>query len=220
MQASNDAQIRSMLIPYVRAQYQQPDTLILEEFALLGGAIRADLAVLNGVSHGFEIKSDRDTLSRLPNQADAYSSIFDRVTLVSTSRHLKSAEMLIPRWWGLIEYSSPAEDEERLELIRECQPNPNLDGIAIANLLWRPEAIRLLEHLGLDHGVRSKPMEVLAERLAATVRVDKLSRHVREALRARGDWRSAARLKQCGGRLQRLSNRWSYQRTPYGNISR
>src|SRR5271154_5741007 len=72
MQTTNDAAIRDLLIPFVRDEYTAPDTIILEEFALYGGINRADIAVLNGVSHGYEIKSDRDTLIRLPQQVQAY----------------------------------------------------------------------------------------------------------------------------------------------------
>ena len=68
MQSTNDAQIRELLIPFVHQEHSNaPDTIFLEEFALYGGTNRADLAAFNGVSHGYEIKSDRDTLLRLPH---------------------------------------------------------------------------------------------------------------------------------------------------------
>lgn len=195
MQATNDAVIRDLLIPFVRGEHSGfPDTIYLPEFALYGGANRADYAALNGLSHGYEIKSDRDTLIRLPEQRDAYNAVFERVTLVSAIRHLTEAKKIIPSWWGVVEVRG--ELDLRLERVRESLPNPEPCNHAIACLLWRPEALRILTSLGLDKGLRSKPMECLIERLAAEIPADRLARYVREALRARGDWRSAARLRR------------------------
>jgi hypothetical protein len=208
MQATNDAQIRNLLIPFVRAEHVgDPDTIYLEEFALYGGTNRADYAALNRFSHGYEIKSDRDTLARLPQQVEAYCAVFERATLVSASRHLSPAQQIIPEWWGIIEVQSGHTCGLHLGRIRESRPNPKPSAEAIASLLWRPEALRILERLGLDNGVRSKPMDHLIARLALTVTPEKLSQYVRETLRARGDWRAAARLKRCDGTSRRLSSR-------------
>ena len=216
MQTTNDAAIRDLLIPFVRGEYTAPDTIILEEFALYGGINRADVAALNGVSHGYEIKSDRDTLIRLPQQVQAYNAVFERATLVSSERHLASARKIIPKWWGIVRVTRP-DSYFLLERIKESTPNPSPNGEAIAALLWRPEALHLLSSLGLDAGVRSKPMQDLIERLAWAINPDELSGYVRQAIRARGDWRSAARLRQYGGTSQPPSSSLRYRRTPYGN---
>jgi hypothetical protein len=221
MQSTNDAQIRELLLPFVRREHSSsPDTIFLEEFALYGGTNRADLAAFNGVSHGYEIKSDRDTLLRLPHQVDAYSATFERATLVSSVRHLLSAQEFIPKWWGIIEVKQNPASGIQLERIRDASPNPAPLAGAIAALLWRSEALHILENLGLDRGVRSKPMEQLIARLSIEIPVERLSCYVREALRARGDWRSAARLRRYDDSSQLPSNRLRYQRTPYGNICR
>ncbi len=107
MQVSNDAQIRKLLLPFVRSEYTAPDTIVLEEFALYGGINRADIAALNGVSHGYEIKSDRDTLIRLPQQVASYNDVFERATLVTSDRHLSSAKKIIPKWWGIVRVTRP-----------------------------------------------------------------------------------------------------------------
>jgi hypothetical protein len=220
LQALNDAEIRELLLPFVHDEHDKSPTLLIEEFAIYGGIHRADLAALNGVSHGYEIKSDRDTLVRLPQQVSAYGAIFERATLVSTERHLSSARKIIPKWWGIVEAKQTKASRIRLERIREARPNPAPHAESIAALLWRSEALRILTDLGLDHGVRSKPMEHLVERLANEIPIEKLSNHVREAVRARGDWRAAARLRRCDGKFLLPANRSSYQRTPYGHIYR
>ena len=55
------------------------------------GTVRIDVAVLNGEMCGYEIKSDRDTLERLPFQIEIYSKEFDKLTLVVGRRHEKSS---------------------------------------------------------------------------------------------------------------------------------
>jgi hypothetical protein len=221
MQTTNDACIREMLLPFVQAEHlESSGTLLIQEFSIYGGSNRADLAALNGISHGYEIKSDLDTLNRLPSQVSAYSAIFEMATLVSGPKHLKAARAMIPKWWGIIEVKHSSADQFRLERVRQSRTNPDPHAESIAALLWRAEALALLESLGLDSGIRSKPMDQLVAKLAENLQVGKLASHVREALRARGDWRSAARLRRCDGKSPQLSNRSNFRRTPYGNIYR
>ena len=130
-------------------------------------------------------------------QVDAYSAVFEKATLVSARRHLSEAKGIIRPWWGIIEVRGGELSPFRLERVRESPPEScSWCSHAIACLLWRPEALRLLTKLGLDKGMRSKPMDHLIERLEPELKAEQLARYVREALRARGDWRAAARLKR------------------------
>ena len=219
-QALNDVDVRELLLPFIHQEYEGHEVVCLEEFAIYGGTNRADVAALNGVSHGYEIKSERDTLDRLGSQVDAYSAIFERATLVSSPRHLDIARDIVPKWWGIVEIRRASNSNCYLRRTRESLANPAPRATAIASLLWRSEALDLLTQLGLDQGIRSKPSEYLIERLAERVKLERLSTHVREILRARGDWRSAARLRQYDGSSQPLSSQLRYRRTPYGNICR
>ena len=215
---TNDADIRARLLTIVRQEHIGNDTLFLEEMALYGGSVRADLAVLNDCSHAYEIKSSRDTLARLPRQIGAYNAIFDRITLVTVDRHLQEAQQLIPQWWGIWQVL-PTGDGMALLRMRASLSNPKRDPHAIAALLWKPEALRLLQMLGLDSGVRSKPMDDLVDRLAQRLSPEALYVHVRQALRARGDWRSGARRKQRDGMYRRHASPWYSQCTVSRNIS-
>src|SRR5436305_708698 len=85
--------------------------------------------------HGYEIKSDKDTLIRLPRQVDAYNAVFERATLVSTRRHLSSAREIIPNWWGIVEVNGTHLFGLRLQSIRESRPHPEPLGEAVASLL-------------------------------------------------------------------------------------
>lgn len=217
---ARDSGIRALLLPFIREEHTgHPDLICLEEFAIYGGANRADVAALNGCSHGYEIKSERDTLERLRSQVDAYSAVFERATLVCAPRHLEHTRPIVPEWWGIVEVRCSGSPSEPLRRIRNSQLNPSPSGVSIASLLWREELLELLSRLGLDGGVRSKPVDALVTRLAINIKTDRLSSYVREILRARGDWRSAARLKQCDDSFRPLSKR-SGSRSPYSSIYR
>jgi len=62
--------------------------------------------VVNGKLHGYEIKSDADTLKRLPAQAEVYSAVFDLVTIVVGEHHLDTVRAIVPEWWGIVKAAS------------------------------------------------------------------------------------------------------------------
>jgi hypothetical protein len=66
---------------------------IVEEMGIAGEA-RVDIALIGDHLHRFEIKSERDSLRRLPAQVEVYSRVFDYVTLVVDTRHLDGAGTL------------------------------------------------------------------------------------------------------------------------------
>ncbi len=64
-----DSDIRPLLREWLRARHEgDPETVILDELGICRGRVRIDLTVVNGLLHGYEIKSDRDTLARLATQ--------------------------------------------------------------------------------------------------------------------------------------------------------
>jgi len=165
-------------------------TRIIEEFGVTHGAARVDIAVVNGHIHGFELKSDVDTLSRLPGQMLAYNSVFDRVTLVVGKHHLYEAFKLIPEWWGVVVAKATNATTVTLLTIREPDENPTRNSISIASLLWRREAIDILEKRNQADGIRSKPRRLIYERLTKVLDQDTLRAEVRNRLFSREDWRS------------------------------
>src|SRR5260370_36720159 len=98
----NDRDVRKALRAQLILEHRgEPDTLMIQEMAIPRGAARIDIAVVNGWLHGYEIKSDLDTLVRLVSQRDAYCGVFDRVTLVVGERHVRDAIEFVPDWWGI-----------------------------------------------------------------------------------------------------------------------
>lgn len=166
-------------------------TIIVDEFSVCEGFARVDVAVVNGLISGYEIKSDRDTLARLPSQSEAYNRTFDRMTIVVGSAHLKKVLGVVPAWWGVMRAEEHAGHVVLYDVRSECA-NPKLDPYAVAQLLWRDEALEILKCRGLAKGFLSKPRFVLWERLAEHVPSHELADLVRAQLKARADWRSDA----------------------------
>nr|WP_247713201.1 sce7726 family protein [Qipengyuania polymorpha] len=81
----------------------ESDTAITEELPIPRPSVRADVVVTNGRFAGYEIKSDLDSLSRLPRQVRGYSEVFERAFVVTTTRRVVQAKKYLPDWWGLIE---------------------------------------------------------------------------------------------------------------------
>ena len=80
----------------------EEDVVFMEELGLCRGEVRVDVAVVNSALHGYEIKSDRDSLRRLSNQVVLYGRVLDRATLVVGERHADDASALVPEWWALL----------------------------------------------------------------------------------------------------------------------
>ncbi len=189
-----DIDIRLDLIAEMKRRHGgDPDTRIIEELGLCQGIARVDLAVVNGTIHGYEIKSERDTLARLPGQVAVYNKALDFVTIVAAQSHVARIADIVPWLWGVW---SVARSRQRfwLKRSRKAQRNPQISAFALAQLLWRDEALEALTEYGLAVGVRSKAREFLWDRLASKLTVKELGDIVRARLKARhADWRSVAR---------------------------
>jgi hypothetical protein len=191
-QSMKDLEIRTALRQKLSVLHgEDPETSIVEELGLRHGAIRVDLAVVNGILHGYELKSDSDRLDRLPRQCEAYGAVFDRMTLVVGRRLAKRAVEMVPEWWGIELAESDATGRVQFATQRHSFENPAPEPLAIAKLLWRDEALSLLIELGQARGVLSKPRSHVYARLADVSELDFLRYRVRDRLRNRAGWRVA-----------------------------
>ena len=187
-----DIDIRQRLRTDGRLHPGEPDTRIVEELGLCQGVARVDLAVVNGTIHGYEIKSERDTLARLPGQIEVYSKVLDYVTVVTASAHADKVRKLIPAWWGI--WTAAAGNVGiRLRELRSSSQNPEVSPFALAQLLWRDEALHALSERGLASGIRSKTRKDIWARLATELTLEEVARTVRECIKNRGkSWRVAS----------------------------
>jgi len=188
-----DADIRGCLRRRLVAAYGgDRSTLILDELGICSGLARVDMAVVNGELKGFEIKSDRDSLTRLPSQSHLYGKVFDTMTLVTGPRHLKKVRSSVPAWWGIVVANTNQNGSLRLEQVRCDGINDKQDGHSLVQLLWRDEALELLRTSGLARGLRNRARSYLWETLVVNVSLGDLRSMVREQLKTRKNWRVAA----------------------------
>lgn len=152
------------------------------EFWVPGSNERADLVLLGPGMHGFEIKSRRDNLERLPRQVAAYGRVFDRCTAVVHSRHLLGTTRMLPGWWGVIE----VDERDDFRSVREAGANPTAKRETVVQLLWKEEARQILAGLGFDVPA-DEPRAALWLRLLAVMDLAYLHGLVGQVLADR-DW--------------------------------
>lgn len=200
MFATNDSIIRCALKEKLEKQHAKDRKVrIIEELGVQHGNARVDIAVVNGIMHAYEIKSDSDTLRRLPEQVQAFSAVFDQVTLVVGKIHLYEAVKIVPEWWGVTIAKPNDKGSVTFMVIRKEAPNTQRDSVSIARLLWRDEALSLLEAEDAAKGFRSKPRDIIYQQLSAVFNQQALSQKVRETIFVRPDWRPDAPLMLNGG---------------------
>lgn len=199
MLSTNDLNIRLALKEILEQRHAKDGKVrIIEELGIQHGTARIDIAVINGTLHGYEIKSDQDTLQRLPEQMDAFNSVFDKMTLVVGKKHLYEAINMVPDWWGITVAKINPNSPVTFNLIREGELNKQLDSVSVARLLWKEEALGILEEIGEAKGFYSKTRDLIYEKLSLVFDQENLGEKVREKIFFRKDWRPDSPLMLSG----------------------
>lgn len=111
------------------------------------GPCKADVVILNGTGTVYEIKSERDSLSRLKEQIDAYSKVFAKVNVIVGENHLKSALNGVPDHVGVMVLS----DRYQVSTVREAIDDANrTSSEAIFEAINQKEASIILKSAGID----------------------------------------------------------------------
>ena len=153
---------------------------------------RADLVVLpdDGSSLGIEIKTDRDSLSRLAVQVPAYLNYFARCALATTPRHLDAALVTLPLDWGV--YLLDPASHAVTETMREAQDGPErYTHRHLLDELWSDELVALLAERG--HNTKRSNNTKRTELLLGMHTPEELRRIALDTLRNRKGTRVAAR---------------------------
>lgn len=173
----------------LKDHHKDPNTMIVDEFCINLGSVRADITVINGILHGYELKSSSDTLDRLPTQVKYYSYVMDKATLVVAENHVADAIELLPHWWGIKVVSKGKRGAMHLASLRSSKRNPCVNSLALAQLLWKEECLFILEKMGLAKGNKSKPRYELWNVVASNAPLEFLKDEVRTLLKKRTGWR-------------------------------
>lgn len=180
-------------IPISEAQVREALVAQLTETAPVGAVLRQEAVVLSTridvlrvgeLLEGFEIKSDFDTVTRLPRQAEVYSQVLDEVTLVTGAELEADAVHLVPRWWGVVRATVRRDGSGRvcLKTLRPARRNPAQLPTALASMLWRNEAADALQSVAGLPAPKSWTADRLRQRLAGAVPCDVLRRLVSNRL--------------------------------------
>lgn len=116
---------------------------MLSEFRV--GSSKADLVILNGTASVYEIKSERDSLSRLKQQIEDYRKVFAVVNVISGENHIESVKNLVDEDVGILSLSERYE----IRTVREAAVVPEkVSPTMIFESIRRDEAVMILRLLG------------------------------------------------------------------------
>ncbi len=178
-----DIDIRRVLIKKLERQFESQPSLIVEELGFDGHKSRIDVAVLNCALHAYEIKSDRDTLTRLDAQLVNYREQFHFVTVVCARRHLDGVIAACDATIGIV-VADLVEDAVILNVIRDAV-RQSQESERIARLFWFEEAIATLQRYTTIKGLKRKRVSELRKLLCDHLTIPQLLDSLRERLQER-----------------------------------
>lgn len=184
----SDIEIREALIKKLNMQNKNHDYRLLNELCVCDGEARVDIAVINGKFCGYEIKSDKDTLDRLPKQIESYNKIFDNMTIIVGIKYEKKIIASIPEWWGIkVAYKNKFKGIS-FKNIRRCKVNKDVDAMTVLELLWKEELLLLLKNKGL-RGLSNKNRRKLRDIAVENIPLKEIKDYTKKVLKTRKDWR-------------------------------
>lgn len=117
---------------------------MLNEFRV--GECKADLAILNGTATVYEVKSERDSLSRLERQVVAYAKVFARVYVIAGENHVDAVMHSVPKDVGVLRLNS----RQQISPLREAADRPERTSpTAIFDSIRTLEARMILQSRGV-----------------------------------------------------------------------
>lgn len=182
MQKLTDKEIRQALIVHLGRRAKPPHATLEEVHVCNGNAI-ADVVAVYKTMHCYEIKGETDSINRIVRQSQFYDQAFPLITLVTTTNHLKRAEVIVPKHWGIVVANSTQNDSVTFKYIRGATRNPlYLPEIALLSL-WRSELVNFpnFNSRSLEKMNRQK----IAELIASSLPTSAINEVVGKALTAR-----------------------------------
>jgi|GEM_PF-5091161 hypothetical protein len=114
------------------------DTYVVNEFKT--GRCVTDIAIFNGKSISFEIKSDLDKGLNLKTQIEEFSKVFDKNYLVTNNERVEQFSKLIPDSCGLIS----VDKNFNFTLIKDADINTNISFEYLFKILRKEEYLDLV----------------------------------------------------------------------------
>ncbi|WP_143277249.1 sce7726 family protein [Bordetella genomosp. 1] len=175
-----EKQIKRLLTRHLRAEEVDGRARLLSELCVAQFARRADVVLINGHLSAFEIKGERDNLTRLPGQIATYLKHFERVTVVCAPCHTSAVLATVEEPVGVWEVS-----ESGLVKLREATLASSLGLQAWLSYLPVKALIPLLAEAGCKSTGRKREDLLLAASELPVLRVrDAAIRYLRSPQRA------------------------------------
>jgi len=119
--------------------------VLLNEFRT--GKNIADTVIVNGTSTVYEIKSERDSLTRLEEQITSYRNVFAKVNVIAGGNHIKQIKSLIPHDIGILKLN----DRYQISTIREAvESTEQIKPRAIFESIQLNEAKKILMQMDIE----------------------------------------------------------------------
>ncbi|MBL7733679.1 MAG: sce7726 family protein [Chitinophagaceae bacterium] len=164
-------------------------TIVIDELGLRNGGVRADIAVVNGRLVGYEIKTEKDTLVRLPLQIQAYSEVFEKAFIILSDKHLEKASAILPDWWGIYKIKKKTDGGFTFSCIRNSRINRHQNTFTLAQLLWKREALDIANSVFGNHVNSTFTKQAIYQLLSKSFSQKRMSKFVIQYLKQRNNWR-------------------------------
>lgn len=188
LQAMRDTDVRQALVGAVaRRVGGQPHVLVPEVDVRWNTPARLDALLVADRISGFEIKSDVDSLTRLPRQIEAYGAVVERAVLVVGDRHLAAGTAAVPAWWT-IWGARLRDDEVVIREVRRGRLNPDVNPLAVTSFMSRDDLSRALRARGFTR-LSTYNVDELRQLLASNVSARETVRLARTAMLGNAGWR-------------------------------
>lgn len=144
---------------------------MIHEFRV--GDCKADVAILNGTATVYEVKSERDSLTRLERQIAAYATVFAKVYVIAAESHLRAVANTVPDSVGILCLNS----RHQISTLRDAADRPERTSPgAIFDSIRTEEARMILSSFGVSVP-RVPNTELHAVLREAFVKLDPIQAH-------------------------------------------
>lgn len=144
---------------------------------------KADVVILNGTSHVYEIKTNLDNFERLQQQIVNYKKVFEYVNVVSVESKINEIKSLVDDSVGIIILT----DKYTLKTIRKAQSGlKDLNKEALFNLLRKNEYLKIVEKINKDiKSIPNTKIYTVSKELFIQLPIETIHKEVLRALKER-----------------------------------
>jgi len=141
-----------------------------------------DIAVIDKkYFYGYEIKSDIDTLRRLPMQMQIYGYVLDKITIVVGVSKFIKINAIVPNFWGII-VAHNVNGKIVLQRIRSPKLNKHINKNWLSKKLWKSDIVAILRIKNLYKGRSKYCKDELLGVFMENISLDELRYYIRNVL--------------------------------------